>query len=483
MNNKSKNLKKEIEKSRKIILDLVSDGSENFTDSQTIMRQKKEIPKVIKKNDDKKGNDKKDNNEKKNKEQKFSVSQNKKNNDSKKVGTKAPLKKDNPVLKIKDKEKRKNELENLLFLSDEEDKLENLKNKKEDVEVKKILEDKNTQKKVEKDKKKEEKKKKEEEKAKEKAKKKEDDKKKKTEKKKKEKIDLDKSAKLFSIPKFDNYYKPLIPVNSNKKVKDLDNKEKIKNDNQGKIQKQKKEVNKPVKLHSKKQVDDIPFHKKIVFYFISVSVLASFVYLSILIAVISFDFNNNISKYLFIPALFTKDGVVEYENYKKIKSQFYLQNPENKNINNEIKIYISKKMIINNLFKKYNLKDISGLNFAILNDFDINNIAMSRIQKIQKIIKQGENFKDIAKKYGDDYGEIILNKNETSSYNFYNNIKDLKNGEFSEILFINGSYYIFEYNNNSSSDYFYNFVSIKAITLELYLEEKINNYKIFSLVD
>ena len=100
------------------------------------------------------------------------------------------------------------------------------------------------------------------------------------------------------------------------------------------------------------------------------------------------------------------------------------------------------------------------------------------------MIKNENEFTKIAGKYGDKQGitNIDCSKN---SFDCDENIKNLKTGETSKIIYKKDGYYIYHCYNKNDDDNKLNlsFVFVKGISFDEYIQKSITNYKLWSFVN
>jgi hypothetical protein len=220
-----------------------------------------------------------------------------------------------------------------------------------------------------------------------------------------------------------------------------------------------------------------------------------FLYIIFTALIIKTGWDSNISrgiaKIFPVPAMITRHGIVEYYAYSKIKSDlssFY----EGEELSKQIKINIVERILIEKLLERIgeisqyaeNFNDkteiISG---RIVFDSEINQVAINRVMKIKQMIDKGEDFTAVSEKYGDKAGHLTVDSAGSAQLQFIDDLKKLKQNEISPVVYTAEGYYIFKCVDKDDKNSYYNYVYIKAKTLDEYLTESIDDYKILSLVD
>ncbi|MFH1744935.1 MAG: peptidylprolyl isomerase [bacterium] len=297
-----------------------------------------------------------------------------------------------------------------------------------------------------------------------------------------------------------------------KKEKEKKKREKKKKE---KKKKEKKKKEKKYNLNKPKQKEDFNFSKKkinllnqkswqariisacsktflfflfaLVFYFLIYSISAAL----IIKTGVDNNFFRKITEYFPVPAMITKDCFVDYYKYQDTKDGL-IGDVSSAELDKETKLEIIKDIIYGSLIKKYNIKseDLDDkesmqdyLAYQVASDEDINQIAIYRIKKIAEEIADTGDFLGVALRYGDQSGTFSLTNENKNSFDFTEKIKDLKNGEVSPVVFTKEGYYIFKMRKEEYSFFEYSYVFVAGLTLDEYLAETAQDYKIWSFVN
>jgi hypothetical protein len=207
------------------------------------------------------------------------------------------------------------------------------------------------------------------------------------------------------------------------------------------------------------------------------------IYILLIVTIIKTNVDNNalrlIDKRLIIPALITPDGIIDFFQYQDIKNKFNLDG-------NDTKKAIIKQIIIGNLYQRLRVnpnKDINELSKVIINDEEINKVSLERIRKIEELIKNGNDFTTVAAKYSDEIGQLDLTAANRTQYSFGEQIANLNTGEISGIVYSTDGYYILKAISKSDTEQQLSYVFIHSKSLNDYLNEAVNNYKVISFVN
>jgi len=202
-------------------------------------------------------------------------------------------------------------------------------------------------------------------------------------------------------------------------------------------------------------------------------------YLFFVSIVLKFQIDNKISRYiskfLIVPAYITNNGIIQYYDYKD-------------NLKEESIINIAYNDIYKNLLKKYGLYTKNKINIEeikkrVIFDREINSVGINRIVKISQMIKNKNEFTKIAGKYGDEQGITNIDCSE-NSFDCDENIKNLKVGEISKIIYKEDGYYIYHYYDKNYDDKLnLSFVFVKGISFDEYMQKSIMDYKLWSFVN
>lgn len=200
----------------------------------------------------------------------------------------------------------------------------------------------------------------------------------------------------------------------------------------------------------------------------------------------------NLNKHLPIPVYITKQGVINYYTYNDVKKNLSGKYRSDIELEKATKIYIIEDLLLDSLIKKYNIEKAEEktkdeikreLKPKLVYDSEINSVGIKRINKIKEMIDLGEDFVKVANKYGDDQNQLTINEINRSQYDFYDSIKDLPEGENSNIVYTADGYYIFKNYKKTAKSMALSYVYIRAITIDEYLAEAIEGFRMWSFVD
>ncbi len=242
------------------------------------------------------------------------------------------------------------------------------------------------------------------------------------------------------------------------------------------------------KKHLLKLKNDLKYLIKIFsvsFVFFVIGMILGYLVLAILL--LKFNLDNKVFRrieyYFSIPAFITDFGWIDYYDYidekKKNREDEYAIKTRTDLLEKQILAYLAKKHHI----QANNLNELKKkLEVVIIYDSDVNKVGIKRIRKIKELIKKENNFVNIAMKYGDRQGKADYKDANQAAKKFGPKIKKLKPGEVSDILILPDGYYIAR---RYKKDGFFalSYVFVKAKSLDEYLDEKLKQTKIFSLVD
>jgi len=220
-------------------------------------------------------------------------------------------------------------------------------------------------------------------------------------------------------------------------------------------------------------------------------------YLVFCLLLLKFNLNNKISRqlseYIPVPAAVAKEGWVEYYNYKKITAGLEKQYQNQQELQRVKKNRIINQIALDGLVKRYglNLKNktneeiLKEINLSLAADKEKNAVSISRIAKIKELIArssetmmaggQAESFEEIGKKYSDEQGYLANGQEDSRFSNF---LGRLAVGETSEVLVSDDGYYMFKRDARG-----FNYIFVKSITFSKYLENLVQEMKVWVLAD
>jgi hypothetical protein len=225
--------------------------------------------------------------------------------------------------------------------------------------------------------------------------------------------------------------------------------------------------------------------KQNIIYIISFSVLCLATFYAVFcLAVLRFNAGNNVIigqaiKYIPVPAVITSQGVISYNDYKKIERKNYLV------LNlGERKNYLAKWDILHKLEQKYALVDSTVIDLAtkFVLDKDSNSVGLSRIDKINEFLKGQDGIEQLGK-YADDYNSGTYYSREDAAVKFGQAVLGLAIGQTSDILARADGYYIIQRIDDREGKIGVKYIFVAANTLEQYVSQKLATTKVFILVN
>lgn len=231
--------------------------------------------------------------------------------------------------------------------------------------------------------------------------------------------------------------------------------------------------------------------KKILVGLIMLFLLLIIFYIIFCEIVLGFGIDNKlvrqVDKYLFVPALISNEGLVDYFSYKDEFINKINIWGDSINIRAIVKDELLKNLLCKNLAKKYGIIPIGEnwmfeLEKKVIIDKEINQSNLARITKINSLVKEGKSFSEV-KKYGDEFELEINMEDNLAQEKFGRLIKFLSIGQNSDILVGDKGYYLVKKNAQSDNLINITYIFIKAETLDNYINNEFANLKAISLID
>jgi len=233
------------------------------------------------------------------------------------------------------------------------------------------------------------------------------------------------------------------------------------------------------------------YFKKITASLIMLFLLLTIFYIIFCEIVLGFSIDNKAirqaAKYLFVPALISNSGSVDFYSYKDRLADELNIRGKNVDVRAITKNELLKQIVYKKLAKEYGLvvdssNLMTDLEKRIVIDKEKNQISLARIAKINDLIKQGKTFEEV-KKYSDEFESGVYMENDLAQEKFGRLINYLSEGKTSDILVGDNGYYLIKKNNQNNSLINISYIFIKAITLDDYVNNKLSNLNVLSLVD
>lgn len=208
-------------------------------------------------------------------------------------------------------------------------------------------------------------------------------------------------------------------------------------------------------------------------------------YMVFCLAVLRFKIDDNIigqaANYLPVPAVITSQGVVSYNEFKKIEKKNYL------NLSlAEKKNYLAKWVVLRDLKEKYGLPvqaadDDLAIKYVLSEDF--NQVGLSRINKINKLLK-GQSQIEPFGKYADEYNDGVFYSRLSATEKFGPTVLKLAVGQISNIISRPDGYYIIErIDDETGGQLGFKYIFIRAQTLDQYVYKSLERIRVFILAN
>jgi hypothetical protein len=200
---------------------------------------------------------------------------------------------------------------------------------------------------------------------------------------------------------------------------------------------------------------------------------------------LEFKFNNaaleGFSRVLPIPALVCRYGIIDYFDYQKLK---VWSDPAARGSKDAEFIKI---LILENLGKRYMLprtalatqEGIKSLEDELLRDDKINYVSLSRIRKLVEGAKEAD-FLPIAAKYAESVETLDITPAAAAEI-FGERILRMREGEVSDVIYLDDAYAVVKVMKNSGDTLSLIKATVKATTLEEYLNKEISSLKVWNL--
>jgi hypothetical protein len=194
------------------------------------------------------------------------------------------------------------------------------------------------------------------------------------------------------------------------------------------------------------------------------------------------------------PAYVSRDGIISFYDYIDIKNKLINQYEEQDLLERAVKMTVLENIIVNNLADKFKINFINSdddilekkniLSLLIMQDNTINQVGLSRINKIKALINEEGDFVKTANKYGDSQDKITISiKDNENLPEYFDKIKNMEIGEVSDVINDEAGYYIYRCFDKRNDNLYLSYVYVKGKTLDEYIKETSSKYRLWSLVD
>ena len=186
------------------------------------------------------------------------------------------------------------------------------------------------------------------------------------------------------------------------------------------------------------------------------------------------------ANYLPVPAIITSQGIISYNDFRKIEDKNYLSLTLAGK-----KAYLAQWIVRRDLREKYKFfAELAGGDLAIIYilDKDFNQVGLSRINKISESLKSPGGIEPFAK-YADEYNDGVYYDSKSATEKFGLTVLKLAIGETSGIIAQADGYYILERLDDRNGELGLKYLFIKAQTLEQYVSKKSGRTKVFILTN
>jgi len=219
-------------------------------------------------------------------------------------------------------------------------------------------------------------------------------------------------------------------------------------------------------------------------------------YISFVFILHNFNLDNQttrtLAQYLPVPALISEVGIVEYYDYQDARIKLindYLDNyqvvPGEEILAEKVKEKLIKELVINELARKYNItpSNQTALNAKIALDQDINYTVLVRMNKLKQMIEAGEDFYQVARRYGDDYNMGRYYNMEEAKNKFGLEVLNLEINQLSNIIITSQGYYLVQLYDKQNDLLGLKYIFLKAKYLDDYCREEMLELRVRSFVD
>lgn len=226
--------------------------------------------------------------------------------------------------------------------------------------------------------------------------------------------------------------------------------------------------------------------RKAGYYLLILSLAGIFLYFLAVAIVTRFDAGaemaRKISRFLPIPAIVTKYGVIDYRQYMDLYGT----------AGESADSLIAEKIVLNNLARKYGLppvglrekddelkKQLAG---KIIYDKEVNMVALNRIEKIKELVDKNGDFARTANRLGDEQGQLDITDENEAARSYAAGLRNLNAGEISGVIVAGDEYSLFKCYEKTPEMTSLSYVSVKTKTLDAYIAEAVRDIKMWSLM-
>lgn len=256
------------------------------------------------------------------------------------------------------------------------------------------------------------------------------------------------------------------------------------------------------------------FRHHIAITFILCAVLLLLIYVGFLAVILRTDskYAGTIAKFMHAPAVITTKGIISYEHlssYLNMAQEYPTIDPAQsrktigKILLSEIVLHkLSDKYGVrfnqidfydrfkNNIIEINNRPELNSfipqdlrekLNKNIIVDGDINALGLAKVRHIEKVLKTKTDLSEV-KNLADEFSSSYINLS-VAKIKFGEDIGSLKIGEISSLKINDNGYYFVQKFGVSGNLVGLNYIFIKAVSLDDYLESELGKLKSFSLIN
>jgi hypothetical protein len=195
----------------------------------------------------------------------------------------------------------------------------------------------------------------------------------------------------------------------------------------------------------------------------------------------------SVSQYVFVPALVSKYGAMDFYDYYDSKTDFMGNGYTEIEAREAVYLSFARQIAINRLIPDYELlyqttpptrEEVSRI---VVSDQSINLVASSRIKKIKEMVLEEGGFMEIGNTYADKAGRITLAFEDLAEFDYGQELRELEAGETSGLIVSPNGYYIYRLMEKSDKALVLDYIFVEAKTLDDYLDSCVRTARIWNL--
>ncbi len=171
-----------------------------------------------------------------------------------------------------------------------------------------------------------------------------------------------------------------------------------------------------------------------------------------------------------IPAVYSQDGLLMYDDYRRLLEKYALKRPEG-----DAEKQLVRALLMERLFRSHGTRDLDRIEADLSSNTEANIVPYNRMKKLLSDIKDEGSFTRVAQRHGD-VGQASLSPASAADYDFGTEAVSLEMNETSDLIITSKGYYIVHCYEKKGETLSLSYIFMPSVGLEDYLDDASAGY-------